>query len=282
MGFEPPGPEQRLEAIGPTKGLSVVLQRAFAPDDNFPPIPIPGQSDWLAVHQEPGQTFEEFRRSQPNRPDAQRRIIYLQPLGAFLEEQSPSLEKLREYAADFFQMEVKALAPVGISSGGFTSRTNSLAGRRHHLPEDALHYSESLPAGESATVVGDLDELKAAVSNLLDNAIKYSGTQISVLVELAKPDSKRVAIRVTDEGVGISNEELKRIFKRFYRIPGAVAMRVKGTGLGLSISHRIITQHGGDIEAASPGPNQGSTFTVRVPLQPAESAAEEAAIRAAA
>src|SRR5437016_2234886 len=48
-----------------------------------------------------------------------------------------------------------------------------LAGRRHHLPDDALHYRESLPAGEIATVIGDQDELKAAVSNLLDNAIKY-------------------------------------------------------------------------------------------------------------
>ena len=55
-----------------------------------------------------------------------------------------------------------------------------LAGRRRHLPDDALHYSESLPPGERATVLGDSDELKAAVSNLLDNAIKYSGNPISV------------------------------------------------------------------------------------------------------
>jgi len=144
----------------------------------------------------------------------------------------------------------------------------TLAGRRHHLPEDALHYTESLPAGESATVVGDLDELKAAVSNLLDNAIKYSGTQISVLVELAKPDSKRVAIRVTDEGVGISNEELKRIFKRFYRIPGAVAMRVKGTGLGLFIVRSVAEKHGGRAYAESQGAGRGSTFTLQLPAAP--------------
>ena len=144
----------------------------------------------------------------------------------------------------------------------------SLAGRRHHLPEDALHYSESLPAGESATVVGDLDELKAAVSNLLDNAIKYSGNQISVLVELAKPDAKRVAIRVTDEGVGISNEELKRIFKRFYRIPGAVAMRVKGTGLGLFIVRSVAEKHGGRAYAESQGAGRGSTFTLQLPAAP--------------
>ena len=103
MGFDPPGSQKRLEAIGTTDGLPAALQRALAPDDGFEPIPVPGPSDWLAVHREPGQTFEEYRRSHPNRPDTQRRIIYLQPLGAFPEQQSPSLEKLREYAARFFE-----------------------------------------------------------------------------------------------------------------------------------------------------------------------------------
>jgi two-component system sensor histidine kinase SenX3 len=143
-----------------------------------------------------------------------------------------------------------------------------LAGRRHHLPDDALHFSESLPDGESATVIGDLDELKAAVSNLLDNAIKYSGSKISVLVELARLDAKRVAIRVTDEGVGISSVELKRIFGRFYRIPGAVAMRVKGTGLGLFIVRSVAEKHGGRAYAESPGAGRGSTFTLQLPIAP--------------
>ena len=144
----------------------------------------------------------------------------------------------------------------------------SLAGRRHHLPEDALHYTESLPAGERATVFGDLDELKAAVSNLLDNAIKYSGSKISVLVEIGKLDPKRVAIRVTDQGVGISSAELKRIFKRFYRIPGAVATRVKGTGLGLFIVRSVAEKHGGRAYAESQGAGRGSTFTLQLPTAP--------------
>ena len=95
MGFEPPGSQKRLEAIGATNVLPAVPRRALALDDSFEPVPVPGPSDWLAVHREPGQTFDDFRRSQPNRPDARRGIIYLQPVGDFRAQQSPSLEMLR-------------------------------------------------------------------------------------------------------------------------------------------------------------------------------------------
>ena len=142
-----------------------------------------------------------------------------------------------------------------------------LARSQHHLDDSTLRYAES---GESpAVVLGDPDELKAAVSNLIDNAIKYSSPPIEVDVEVATTEAGRVAIRVRDRGVGISRAELKRIFRRFYRIPGAVALRVRGSGLGLFIVSSVARKHGGHVYAESPGPGQGSTFTLQLPVAPA-------------
>jgi two-component system, OmpR family, sensor histidine kinase SenX3 len=157
-------------------------------------------------------------------------------------------------------------APIDLSS--MVKDCLALARTRHHLPDDALTYRESLVNGSAPRVLGDEDELKAVVSNLVDNAIKYSGPQVRVAVELEQPEAARATLRVRDEGVGMSSGELKRIFKRFYRIPGAVATRVKGTGLGLFIARSVIARHGGKVFAESEGPGRGSTFTVQLPVLP--------------
>ncbi|OFW12583.1 MAG: two-component sensor histidine kinase [Acidobacteria bacterium RIFCSPLOWO2_12_FULL_66_10] len=157
-------------------------------------------------------------------------------------------------------------APVDLSAT--VRECLALARTRHHLPEEALAYRESLVDGAPPRVLGDQEELKAVVSNLLDNAIKYSGSEVRVAVELEQPEPTRATLRVRDQGVGISPGELKRIFKRFYRVPGAVAMRVKGTGLGLFIVRSVIARHGGKVFAESEGSGRGSTFTVQLPLMP--------------
>jgi two-component system, OmpR family, sensor histidine kinase SenX3 len=141
-----------------------------------------------------------------------------------------------------------------------------LARTRFHLGPDALEYVQRTP---NATVLGDSDELKAAVWNLIDNAVKYSSTPVKVRVELEELPQQRVAIRVTDHGVGISPAELKRIFKRFYRIPASVAVRTKGTGLGLFIVRSVARKHGGRAFAESAGEGRGSTFTLLLPVAPA-------------
>ncbi|HKE55301.1 MAG TPA: HAMP domain-containing sensor histidine kinase [Pyrinomonadaceae bacterium] len=135
---------------------------------------------------------------------------------------------------------------------------------RYGLNESNLMYFES-PDASSAKVAGDIDELRAAFSNLLDNAVKYSDDEVRVSVSVAAVDEKRVAVRVADKGIGIPSAQLKRIFKRFYRVPGRFMARVKGTGLGLFIVHSVVEKHGGRVFAESAGLGHGSTFTVQLP-----------------
>jgi signal transduction histidine kinase len=139
-----------------------------------------------------------------------------------------------------------------------------LARVRYGLNETHLMYTES-PEASKARVSGDIDELRAAFANLLDNAVKYSDEEVRVVVSVSAADDKRVTVQVADQGIGIPQAQLKRIFKRFYRVPGRFMARVKGTGLGLFIVKSVIKKHGGRVYAESAGVGQGSTFTVQLP-----------------
>jgi two-component system, OmpR family, sensor histidine kinase SenX3 len=152
-----------------------------------------------------------------------------------------------------------------IDLGGLVRECLDLTRKRTHMDEAALRYVDLLGDGERALVYGDSDELRAAVSNLIDNAIKYSHEQVNISVEVASVDRKQVAVRVTDQGIGIPRGDLKQIFKRFYRVPRRVALKVKGTGLGLFIVRSVVNKHGGKTFADSPGEGFGSTFTILLP-----------------
>ena len=140
-----------------------------------------------------------------------------------------------------------------------------LARVRHHLPPAALEYRESIRDGATACVTGDPEDLRTAVSNLLDNAVKYSPDGVQISVELEAPDPERVVLRVRDRGVGIPQHELKRIFKRFYRVTHRSLSQVKGTGLGLFIVRAIARKHGGQVFAQSEGIGKGTTVTLELP-----------------
>jgi signal transduction histidine kinase len=157
-------------------------------------------------------------------------------------------------------------ARVRLDLGQIARECVELARTRFHLGPEALEY---VAHTSNAIVLGDSEELKAAVWNLLDNAVKYSQGEVKILVELDELHNNRVAVRVTDSGVGISPAELKRIFKRFYRIPPSVAVRTKGSGLGLFIVRSVAKKHGGKAFAESAGEGQGSTFTLQLPAAPA-------------
>jgi len=134
---------------------------------------------------------------------------------------------------------------------------------RHRLTAEAIAFAE--PAMVDALIVpGDVDELRTALSNLLDNAVKYSLDHVQVRVDVAAPAPGRVAVRVRDRGVGIPASQLTRIFNRFYRFQ-VRGYKVKGTGLGLFIVKSIARQHGGRVFAQSEGEGTGATFTLDLP-----------------
>jgi two-component system, OmpR family, sensor histidine kinase SenX3 len=135
----------------------------------------------------------------------------------------------------------------------------------HHLPPEAVRFEVVSNHGARASMVGDGDELRTAVSNLLENAIKYSGNHVDVYVRLQMPDEKHLSLSVQDHGVGIPAPELKRIFRRFYRVSNLSLRGVKGTGLGLFIVRSIVRKHGGRVFAESDGENRGTTIHLDLP-----------------
>ncbi len=131
---------------------------------------------------------------------------------------------------------------------------------QQHLDDAAIRYS---PPAESISVLGDRGELETAFANLLDNAIKYSGGEPKISVKV-RSNARKAEVYIKDSGVGIARADLKRIFRRFYRVP-EVAAAAKGTGLGLSIVRSVVEKHGGRVTAESKGHGKGSTFIVRLP-----------------
>jgi two-component system sensor histidine kinase SenX3 len=139
---------------------------------------------------------------------------------------------------------------------------------RRHLSEAAVRLSADASAVD---IVGDREELRGAIVNLLDNAVKFSGDQIDVEVDVRR-DGDRALLRVRDHGPGLPPFEAKRIFRRFYRIPGPLTQRIKGTGLGLFIVQSAARRHGGRAYVESAGPGTGATFSLELPAAPPEAA----------
>ncbi|MFG2006700.1 sensor histidine kinase [Spirillospora sp. NPDC048911] len=130
-------------------------------------------------------------------------------------------------------------------------------------------------------VRGDDELLTTAIRNLIDNAVAYSPDHTRVVVAVRQCDEQHVEINVTDQGIGIPDGDLERIFERFYRVDPARSRQTGGTGLGLAIVKHVTTKHGGEVVVWSKE-GSGSTFTIRLPLlnpsprEPAEPTGEAA------
>jgi signal transduction histidine kinase len=143
----------------------------------------------------------------------------------------------------------------------------TLTRTRRHLTEDQLQLLPLGPDDRQPEAMGDPEDLRVAILNLLDNAVKYSGDDVHVQVYAVLVGDWAV-VRVTDRGAGLPVGEQARIFKRFYRVPGSLTQRIKGTGLGLFIVHSTAKQHGGRAYAESAGVGRGSVFTLELPAGP--------------
>jgi signal transduction histidine kinase len=203
--------------------------------------------------------------------DAQRKEFYRIMLQDAERLQSTVEQVLRAGAARQ-KSRLHHIAPVDL--GWLAGECVDTARQRHNLPASAVSMVDFDP--RTALVVdGDVDDLRTAIANLLDNAVKYSSGPPHVTVQAAGPTPDTAWIRVKDAGVGIPRAQLKRIFHRFYRFQGA--FKTKGTGLGLYIVRSIAKRHGGRVYAESQGEGKGATFTLELPRSKASPALSELA-----
>jgi signal transduction histidine kinase len=156
----------------------------------------------------------------------------------------------------------KTVARGPVDMAILTAECVDLAVVRHHLQPGAIALESP---DRPPMVSGDAEELRTVITNLLDNAVKYSGQAVRVTVAVAAPAPDTVWVRVQDRGVGIPKKQLKRIFNRFYRVQARGLRQITGTGLGLYIVRSIARSHGGRVFAQSEGEGRGATFTLELP-----------------
>jgi two-component system sensor histidine kinase SenX3 len=191
--------------------------------------------------------------------DAQRQTFYRLML-----EDSDRLMNTVEQVLKASRAGARKGEHIGVDFAQLVEQCVENARTSHHLQADSLRY-ESVLNGKGSQVRGDPGDLRTAVSNILDNAVKYSGNRVDISVRLEEHTQNGLVLRVQDRGVGIPPRELKTVFKRFYRVPNRALPQVRGTGLGLFLVRAIAKRHGGRVSAQSAGQGKGTTVIFELP-----------------
>ena len=142
---------------------------------------------------------------------------------------------------------------------------------RYNLDSEVIKVSDKCRKNGTAVVLGDAEELRAAIMNLVDNAVKYSANEKRVDVWVMRQDERYVAIQVRDHGIGIAPEQQTKIFERFER---AAEQRSGGFGIGLWIVRNICAAMGGTVSVESTV-GEGACFTVMLPRHLVRHAVDE-------
>jgi signal transduction histidine kinase len=136
---------------------------------------------------------------------------------------------------------------------------------RHHLDPRSIELAD-VPGSVRLFVLANPDDLRTAILNLLDNAVKYSPNGVHIQCRIGIERYTWVLLSITDTGLGLASRELDRVFRRFYRAASNDQVKIKGTGLGLFLVRTIARQHGGSVRAVSEGPGKGTTMLLKLPL----------------
>jgi signal transduction histidine kinase len=194
--------------------------------------------------------------------DAKRQQFY----GVMMEDTDRLLHTIEQVLKAGQAAAGRNVAREPVSMAETVAQCVSLARMRHRLADGDVTFINKLPSGSKDVVLGDAGDLRTAVLNLVDNAVKYSAQDVHVAVELERGEKEQLLLHVRDRGIGIPETELKNVFERFHRIQNTTTARIKGTGLGLFIVHTIAKRHKGRVFAHSEGSGHGSTFTLQLPL----------------
>ena len=181
----------------------------------------------------------------------------------FLERMGEDVERL-EHTVSQVLAAARAEGTVRRSRGGPVDLAEVLresieaTRERHGLGEEAIRLEGESPVAAR----GDPDELGVVFRNLLENAVKYSEPPVEVRVRFSYTGEDRVEVEIADRGIGIERRELRKIFKRFYRVGRDVQRHAAGLGLGLFIVGNLVRRHGGRVVARSEGSGRGSRFVI--------------------